>query len=357
MGRRATLLAVLAGLLVCLAAPPALAHGRGSDASNYDSRVTDAPDVEGLSWRVYGGDELLWVENTTGEELVVFGYERNPRDPYLRIGPDGVFENRNSEATYLNRDRLAQVAVPGSVDPDAPPEWVKVSDEPRYLWHDHRMHYMGLGLHPAVTDPTVHTDIMDWTVPVALDGEELEVAGELDWVPGPSPWPWLGVGLVLTLPALAGLRTKPEGGRWPGLARPAAVVLGVVVVADLAFLVDDLLAVPLPLATRLFSGGQTVLFLAVGAFGAWRGWRGGDGAFTALGVGAGALLVGQGLLLWSVLSASQLASVFPDVVPRVLVGTNIMLALPLGTVAFLGTQRLLPALEDADAASVDTTAG
>lgn len=340
--RVAALSAAVATLLV-VAAGPALAHGRGSDATNYDSRVTDAPPIDGLEWRVYGGDELLWVENRSGEALIVYGYED---EPYLRIGPDGVWENRNSEATFLNQDRLARVTVPESVDTEAPPEWVQVSSQQRYAWHDHRIHFMGVGMHPRVTDPGVRTEIMDWTVPFNLGGEDMEVAGELEWVPGPSPWPWLLIGLAVSLPALLGLRTQPVEGRWPGLARPAAGVLAVVVAANVVFLVDGVAAVPLPLSAQIFAAGQTALFLALGAFGAWRGWQAREGAFTALGVGAGAIFVGQGLLLWSVLSASQLSTVFPDVVPRVAAGLNIMQVVPLGIAAFVGTQRLLPDVED-----------
>lgn len=353
-GRRGLLrVLLLAGLLATLLgglASPAAAHGRGTDVTNYDSRITDAPPVDGLRWRVYGGDELLWVENTTEQELVVYGYERDPVDLYLRIGPDGVWENRSSPAAYLNRDRLAQVAVPDDIDPAGEPDWVQVSDQPRYAWHDHRIHYMGVGVHPRVTDPGERTHVMDWTVPFAYDGEDLELAGELEWVPGPSPWPWLLAGLVLTAPALAGLRSAPVDGGWPGLARPAAVVLGAVVAANAVFVVDDLTAVPLPLATQLFAAAQTLLFVGIGAFGAVRGWQAGDGAFTALGVGAGALLVGQGLLLWPALSASQLATVFPEALIRSVIGLNVMQALPLGVVAYLGTQRLLPDPEEVEAA-------
>ena len=335
---------VLLTVVVGLAAP-ASAHGRGTDATNYRSTVTDAPAIEGLRWRVYGGDELLWVENLTGEELLVYGYDRNPPDPYLRIGPDGVFENRNSEATWLNRERLG-APVPDSVDPDAEPDWVQVSEQARFLWHDHRIHYMGVGMHPRVTDPGERTHIEEWEVPFSLAGEELSIEGELEWVPGPSPWPWLAIGLALTLPALVGLRTQPTDGRWPGLVRPAAAVLGAVVVANLVFLVDDLFAVPLPVMTHVFAALQTLVFLGIAAFGAVRGWQAGDGAFTALGVGAGALLIGQGLLLWSVLTASQLSTIFPETLPRLVVGVNVMQALPLGVVAFVGTRRLLPDLEE-----------
>lgn len=339
---------LLAGVLAAVAglAGPALAHGGGTDATNYRSAITDAPAIEGLRWRVYSGDELLWVENRTGDELVVYGYAETSPDPYLRIGPDGVFENRNAEATWVNREPLG-APVPSGVDPDADPDWVRVSDQPRYLWHDHRIHYADAAMHPHVPDS--RTAVTRWSVPFTLGGEELTIEGELAFVPGPPLWPWLALGLALTLPALAGLRTEPVEGRWPGLARPAAAVLGAVVVANTVLLADGFFAVPLPVLTHVVAAGQTALFLALGLFGAVRGWQAGTGAFTALGVGAGALFIGQGLLLSPALTASQLSTVLPDALLRLVVGTSIMQALPVGVVVFVGTRRLLPELERAAA--------
>lgn len=343
--RVALLLSVLLTVLVGSAAP-ALAHGGGTDATSYRSSITDAPAIEGLQWRVYGGDELLWVENLTEEELVVFGYDRTDPDPYLRIGPQGVFENRNAEATWVNREPLG-APVPSAVDVGADPEWVRVSDQPRFLWHDHRIHYADAGMHPQVPDAEGRPSPTQWSVPFSLAGEELMVEGELEWVPGPALWPWLAIGLALSLPALVGLRTQPVGGRWPGLARPAAAVLGVAVVANAVLLVDGLFAVPLPVLAHVAAAAQTALFLGLGAFGAVRGWQARTGAFTALGVGAGALLVGQGLLLAPALTASQLSTVIPEALLRVIVGVNIMQALPLAVVVVVGTRRLLPGLVEA----------
>lgn len=59
-------------------AVPAHAHGRAADATNYDSAVTHAPALEGVTWAVYGGDELLSVTNTTETALTVFGYDDEP---------------------------------------------------------------------------------------------------------------------------------------------------------------------------------------------------------------------------------------------------------------------------------------
>lgn len=344
----ARILAVTGLTVVVIAsvAGPALAHGRGSDATNYVSEITGAPDLPGVTWRVYNGDEFIGVENTSDTEVVVRGYTN---EPYLRIGPDGVFENRLSEAVYLNADRYGAVELPGYVDRAAEPRWVKVSDDPRYAWHDHRIHWMSQSLPQVVQiDPRSQTPVFPdgWAVPFTYGDEAAQVRGQLTWVPGPSPWPWLAGALLVTLPALAGLPTAPTApDRWPGLARPAALVLGVVTLLNTTNLVDDLFASPVPLTSQLLPAAQTLLFLAIGAFGAARGWQAGPGAFTALGVGSAALLVGQGILYLPLLSSSQGASVFPIAVTRAAVAASVMQAIPVGIAAIIGTRRLLPPLE------------
>lgn len=363
----ALVVAAVAALLVLGTPTAAHAHGRGSDATNMRSVILEDPGLPGVTWAIHGGDELLEVVNTTDVEIVVLGYEQDP-EPYLRVGPDGVWENRNSEATYLNQDRQGVVDVP-PIDPTAPPEWVKVSDASSAVWHDHRMHYMGDGVPLAVTDPSVETVVIErWTVPFEYGDQTLELAGDLTWVPGPPPVPWLLLGLLLSLPALAGLRTAPETDpqgddpdqpvRWAGLARPAALVLAVIVALNLTHLVDDLFAVPLPTGVRAVAAAQTALFLGIGAFGALRAWQAGEGAFTALGVGSGAVFVGQGLLYWSVLGVSQISSLFPDLLARITVGLSVAQVLPIGLVAVLGTRRLLPPLPDdvAEAGHADVPA-
>ena len=69
---RAAVIAITAGLVVFFLAAPAMAHGRGSDASNYDSRIADTPDVPGMTWRIYNGDEYLGVSNQADVELLRF---------------------------------------------------------------------------------------------------------------------------------------------------------------------------------------------------------------------------------------------------------------------------------------------
>ena len=67
-----------------------------------------------------------------------------------RIGPDGVWRNANSAATYINLDRFARVDVPDKAEGGAEPDWVQVSTEPTYVWHDHRTHWMSENQLPPV---------------------------------------------------------------------------------------------------------------------------------------------------------------------------------------------------------------
>ncbi len=355
---RAAVVAITAGLVVFFLAAPAMAHGRGSDASNYDSRIAEAPDVPGMTWRIYNGDEYLGVSNQADVELTVLGYRG---EPYLRIGPDGTFANTNSEAWYLNRDRFGATAIPAGLDPDAAPEWEQVSTRPVYAWHDHRIHWMGLTLPPQLTDTSVESQILTWEVPVLVNGEPDVVSGALYWVPGSNPVVWLLPALLLVgLVMVPAFRSKPdlEGGVWPGLGRPAAMVLAVISALNVLHLVDDLVATPLPFTSSLVSAVQTLFFIAIGLFGALRCWQQREGAFTALGVGSVAIFIGQGLLYAPVLASSQDASIFPGWVTRAIVALSLVQVVPLVTAAILATRRLLPPEEDepADVAAQQTTA-
>lgn len=354
LSARVATVVALAAVILAVTVTPALAHGRSSDATNYDSRIQDEPGVAAVTWRIHGGDEYLSVDNNSDTEITVLGYEN---EPWLRVGPEGVFRNRLSTATYLNVDRYAQAPIPPEVqaaDPDADPQWEQVSEGSSWYWHDHRTHWMAPSLPPVVrATPNQTVVVNDWTVPVVVAGEERALAGELVWVPAPSPIPWIFAGLVLSLPALAGLVRGATGTR--RLVRPAAVVLGLVAVLNLIHLADDLFAAVAPWSAKLLAAGQTGLFIAVAMFGAVRAWQSGDGAFTALGVGSAAAFVGQGLLYLPVLTSSQLASVVPDGVGRLAIGLSLAQLIPVGLVAVIGTRRLLPS---ADAALPDeATAG
>lgn len=207
---------------------PAHAHGADApDATNYRTLITQAPDLAGLTVETIEAGARLQVTNHTGRNIEVLGYQN---EPYLEIRPDGVYENYHSPATYLNIT-IIHVDPPSHADPTVPPVWQKVSDEPRWRWHDQRAIWTEPREPDAVlANPGAPHHLRDWTVPMRVDATPLTLAGTLDYVPPPAGWLWwalsvLGIGLV----ALLGLlRQRTTVGKVLAGLVIGAGVLGVV---------------------------------------------------------------------------------------------------------------------------------
>ena len=325
----ARLLVVLAVLLACVAlGGPASAHVGGAVAgSDFDGRVVSVtPEIPGVRVRILQfGDELELV-NRTGSEISVPGYSD---EPYLRIGPDGVWRNAHSPATYINLDRYGHVALPDSASPAAEPEWVQVSTEPHYIWHDHRTHWMSQRILPpqvAAAPDRSHT-VFEWTVPMRHGDDPVEVAGVLTWSPPPSPWLiWPVYGAL----ALAGLAA--------GLLARTARPLGALMPAAAAAALWHALATPEPpvsvgshtgaLVSALLPAGLAVL---VAGLGFWASRRG-RGAMTGLlAVVLGWLVLVQGLPDVDALWTAHVLAVGPQPVARAAVA--VLVALGAGLVA------------------------
>ncbi|SOE01623.1 hypothetical protein [Blastococcus haudaquaticus] len=322
------LLVVLAGLLATLAvAGPSAAHVGGEQAgSDFDARVlATTPEVPGLTVRVLQfGDELELV-NGTGTEVLVPGYDG---EPYLRIGPDGVWRNANSPATYINLDRYAQVDLPAHAERGAEPDWQQVSTEPHYVWHDHRTHWMSENvLPPAVAaDPTSEHTVFEWVVPLVHGDTDVEVSGVLTWSPPPAPW------LVWPLYAALALLAAATG-----LLAHSARPLGALLPLGAAAALWHAGATPEPPVSIASHTGAVVsallpaLIAALVAGLGFRAARRGRGAMTGLfAVVLGWLLLVQGLPDVDVLWAANVLSSGPQLAARVAVA--LLLALGAGFV-------------------------
>lgn len=329
-------------------AAPAFAHGGGGpDASNFLSTVREVSRADdggepsgpanlgGLTFRVLANDALLELENSGREEVTIIGYSD---EPYLRIGPDGVFQNNNSPATFINQERFGQVEVPSGVSATAEPDWEKVSDESTYAWHDHRIHWMSQAPPPQVasneTDETI--EIFEWTVPFRVGDEPYAVEGTLNWIRPGSPWPWLLGGLAVTsLPLLAAF-TRPAGEeRKRALKKTFAAVLGVLVVVDIVHSVDDVLAVPATLWENVSASAQSALFIALGAYGAWWSWKATGGSWIGILLGALGLALGIGATHLISLTSSQIATELSPAFTRAVVAANAAVLFPAGLAAWL----------------------
>jgi hypothetical protein len=308
--RRAGLVVGLGLLLLGVSAGPAAAHaiGTGTEASNYRTGIRGIDQgTLGIAVRTVAGEQLELV-NRSDQEVVVLGYRL---EPYLRIGPGGVFENQRSPSTYTNRFRSAPGEIPPEFDAKAAPEWRRVGDGPSAAWHDHRAHWTGPDPPAVKASPgTSHVIVPDWQIPVRQGELTMVIRGDITWVPGPSPWPWALAAVALFAAALA----AAGGYRRP---KVLAVVALVAVAADMVHTAGALLASTAPLAAELYGTVTSAAGWVVAGLAAWRLLRGrADSGLLYLLLGGVFLTLAGALPDLPALGRSQLASGFGPVVTR-----------------------------------------
>jgi hypothetical protein len=216
------------GLLVA-AATPASAHGGAQDEppTNYRADITAFdPGAPEVSLRIVEATSRFELTNRGPSTVVVMGYDG---DQYLRIGPDGVFENERSGAVAINANPTGSGLTPPDVDPEAPPQWRQISTEPIAVWHDHRTHWMAPTEAVVARDPGASHIVNErWVVPVLVDGRPVEATGTITWIPAPNPLLWLG-GIVLV--AVLGIAASASR-QWRFVVAAAAVLLLAVCTVD-----------------------------------------------------------------------------------------------------------------------------
>ena len=243
--------AVLLAASLVLGSSPAHAHSASnSPASNYQTRLVRVePASEAYEVKVIETGirfELRWK---SGPELTVPDYDGHP---YLRIGPNGVEENQQSNAKYLNSSRFGS-NVPLDLKPEGPPQWKRISTEPVARWHDHRIHWMSSELPDQVAKTPNQTHVLP-TAPVEFSaGTTLVTATtEMRWIPGPSAVPYFvlaGFLGILTL-GLAFWAHRNVARRRLAIRIICALCL-LLVVADAVHLVGIAFGIQSPLAPAL----------------------------------------------------------------------------------------------------------
>ena len=346
---RALRVVVVAGFVFAIAvvaAAPASAHTiSGPKATNWRSRIVSmTPRVPGVSVRVVDLGAKIELTNRTDSEVVVLGYEG---EPYLRIGPNGVFENLHSQATYINRTRQGS-SVPAGVDtsPEAKPEWKKISDAHSHRWHDHRAHWMGAQLPPTVAAAPGRFDHLSTQAIIFMhDGQRVRIDVALDWVPGPNPWPWI---VPIALLFALGLALALKTGWW----RALAILLAVLVVSDVAHAIAYEIARPGSDPAKLgqfFAEDFVSIAVWIAAVptvvGLWR--RRIEAMYGVAFVGFLIALVG-GLSDLSALWKSQLPTAGPEWLSRLEVAVALGLGGGLGVGALIRMFRSRPRRPDSD---------
>jgi hypothetical protein len=196
-----SVLQALALVLVCCAS--AQAHDVSPRYLTHVSAISPHP--KGMSIQVLGRDNQLFLHNQSGRTIFIGGYNG---DQYARLEGDGtVSVNTNSPAYYLNEDRFGTTPVPKNVTGRGAPKWKLVSKTGRFIWHDHRMHWMAHSVPPQVKNPDKRTKIFNWKIPIAVSGQKGDIAGTLFWTPKPAAPKGLLIGgtVVIVLLCVAAL--------------------------------------------------------------------------------------------------------------------------------------------------------
>jgi hypothetical protein len=287
--------------------------------------------VRGLTVHVTDLGTKVEVTNDGNTEVVVLGYSG---EPYLRVGPKGVFENTRSPATYLNRSTTITGAPPRRADAKAAPAWRKVSSGRTASWHDHRAHFMGQDDPPRVAaHPDERWVVDNWTIPLRVGSEDVSVRGQIVYVPPPSPWPWVIGAVVLAAIVVALSRTKA----WRAVFVVVVAVLTVTEVLHAFGLWDASTA---SFGTKLGQSAYSLAGIALGLFALGWMWRKGvESAVPLVLVATLFLFVAGGLADVTTLGKSQIPSTLSADVARALV----MVTLGLGAgLALAAALRLRP---------------
>lgn len=164
----------------------ASSQGHGSEDPSYETVIRSIePRGLPIGVTVTDGDQMR-IENQGDTEMILCGYTATECEPYVRLGPDGVYENTNSEAYYANQEEDSFGEVPDDVGTGRP-TWKRVRREPAfYTWHDHRTHWMGgATLPPGVDDgDPARQKVNDWRIDFQYGGRDGSITGRLDYVGG-----------------------------------------------------------------------------------------------------------------------------------------------------------------------------
>ncbi|MET7418543.1 hypothetical protein [Dactylosporangium sp. NPDC005555] len=200
------LVAVLLGVVAAVGhGTPARAHGADAPvALGYEVSV-DTVSEPGVTVRAVEGGARLELRSASPRTVVVLGRQG---EAFLRVSPDGVDENRRSSTWAASRTLTG--VVDGTADPQAPPDWRRVSKERVVRWHDERAREL-----PARA----------WSVPLEVDGTTPGIIRGTIRAANPPGTGWWWSGALLAAVVIGAFAHRSR----VALAVVAAVAGGVVV--------------------------------------------------------------------------------------------------------------------------------
>ena len=146
---------------------------------HFSTQLDNTPEADGLEIRMFDGlVPGMLARNTTDEILRIPGRQG---EPFLEIGPKGVFGNERSPDFYVSGGQTVR-RVPAIADPTAPPRWERLSSEPVWSWLEYRARLPARSHQRADLGTARHT-VLSWSTPVTLGDEPFEIEGHVEWIP------------------------------------------------------------------------------------------------------------------------------------------------------------------------------
>ena len=184
---------LIAAVLAALVAPGiAQAHHTAVPVVALDYRnqvVPTAAEKPGVSVSLVDAGRKLQVSVGVKHSLFVLGYEG---EYFLLVNFDGVQVNpRSTTARGLG-------LIHGTYPPHV--EWVPISRARTFAWADARVWAPSAALHGK--------QVVDWFVPVFVDGKATKISGRLTRAAKPPLWPWILLGIAPLGAALAATRRR-----------------------------------------------------------------------------------------------------------------------------------------------------
>ena len=210
----------LALALLCASAAAPAAAGAHGEASPLIRSVVEKvePRISGVTFTpVRGPAALVRVVNRTDEDVEILSIDG---EPFLRVGPRGVFGNTRSPAWFESGNPDGQ-GVPG-LRPGGKPRWRLFGRRPAWEYYEHRLHPSTVAVPRSVRDEREPVRLRGFSVPFRHGGRAAKVVGRVEFRPvlgrfaaelQSSAQPLPGVSVTLLPGSHPGLLVQNTSGR------------------------------------------------------------------------------------------------------------------------------------------------
>lgn len=143
--------------------------------------LTDSRPVAGLEVGQVLGRTVptLTLDNQTGETVTILGRDG---EPFARLG-GGFVEANLASPTWVEVSQSVRVVPTVKADASAPPQWLRISQGPRWSWPDYRSRPPDTELPPTTLAKGGSVVVKRWAVPLGVGSRRLDIRGITEFVP------------------------------------------------------------------------------------------------------------------------------------------------------------------------------